>query len=327
MDQNNKRKKNFHRHFATPLLIATTAFMLGCGSKTGKAVSDTDSLSADTVREAGIDKHSEAYIRQRIDTIYKGVGKSTHDSEGKDVDYIHNPFNRDSAYCSQRYYALMKEAIQLCNVTGDILYDFDHWVCGQDWSDDWSCKVAKVYEITDSTALVDLNIHNFDDTETTIALRFERDDWYIDDFSPSKDGNDDKKYLRDTIRQGLKIREKAKTLVGYWGWVSDDGPELLLRLEMTDKGLEVTECNIYRLYGFDKATASFNGTELSVDELDYDEEALEVTREFHFDAHLEKNGDLTGDCHIKHPLASKNYDGPLTLRKGYFKYRDGVKRN
>ena len=27
---------------------------------------------------------------------------------------------------------------------------------------------------------------------------------------------------------------------GSWGWVGDDCPELLLRLEMTDKGLE--EC-------------------------------------------------------------------------------------
>ena len=180
------------------VFILTAILMLNCGNKTGKTVSDTDSLSIDTVADAGIDKHSEAYIRQRIDTIYKGVGKSTYDSEGKEVSYISNPFNRDSAYCSERYYALKKEALQLCNETGDILYDYDYWVCGQDWSDDWSCKVAKVYEITDSTAL-----------ETTIALRFERDDWYIDDFSPSKDGNDDKKYLRETIRQGMKIREKA----------------------------------------------------------------------------------------------------------------------
>lgn len=282
-------------------IIFATAFML----------SPLQSKAA----EPNVDKHSEAYIRQRIDTIYKGVGNSTYD-----------PIYRDRAYCSQRYYALMEEATQLCNETGEILYDFDHWVCGQDWSDDWSCKVAKVYEITDSTALVDLNIHNFSDTETTIALRFECDDWYIDDFSPSKDGNDDKKYLRETIRQGLKIREKAKVLVGYWGWVGDDCPELLLRLEMTDKGLEVTECNIYRLYGFDKVTASFNGTDLSVYELDYNEEAQEVNHEFHFDAHLDQNGDLTGDCLIKHPLASRNYQGPLTLRKDYFKYRDGIKR-
>ena len=293
--------------------VFAAALMLNCGNKTDKAVNDVDSLTVDSIADTGIDKHSEAYIRQRIDTIYKGVGKST------------NSFNRDSAYRSLRYYTLMCEAVQLCNETGDILYDADPWICGQDWSDDWNCKVAKVYEVTDSTALVDLNIHNFSDTKTTIALCFERGDWYIDDFSPSKDGNDDKKYLRETIREGLRIRENAKMLVGYWGWVGDDCPELLLRLEMTDNGLEVTECNIYRLYGFDKATASFNGTDLSVYELDYDEEAQEVKQEFHFDARLDRNGDLTGDCHINHPLASKNYDGPLTLRKNYFKYRDGIK--
>lgn len=295
-------------------LFFAAVLMLSCGSKTEKSVSNTDSLTVDSMADAGIDKHSEAYIRQRIDTIYKGVGKST------------NLISRDSAYCSQRYYALMCEAVQFCNEAGEILYDFDHWVCGQDWSDDWNYKVAKVYEITDSTALVDMKIHNFSDTETTIALRFERDDWYIDDFSPSKDGNDDKKYLRDTIRRGLKLREKAKTLVGYWGWVGDNCPELLLRLEMTDKGLEVTECNIYRLYGFDKATASFNGTDLSVYELDYDEEAQKLNYVFHFDAHLDKNGDLTGDCLIRHPIASRNYEGPMTLRKDYFMYRDGASK-
>ena len=162
---------------------------------------------ADSAADGDIDKHSEAYIRQRIDTIYKTVGKRTYDSEGNEVGYIETPFNRDSAYCSQRYYALMQEALEACDKTGDILYDYDYWVCGQDFSDDWSCKVKEVYEITDSTALVDLAIHNFDDTETTIALRFERDDWFIDDFSPSKDGNDDKKYLRDIIRRASSVNE------------------------------------------------------------------------------------------------------------------------
>ena len=190
-------------------LLFTIVLMIGCGSKTGKVVSDKDLQAVDSVADTGIDKHSEAYIRQRIDTIYKTVGKTTYDSEGNEVSYIRNPFNRDSAYCSQRYYALMKEALQLCDEMEEILYDYDYWVCGQDYSDDWSCKVTKVYELTDSTALVDLAIHNFSDTETTIALRFERDDWYIDDFSPSKDGNDDKKYLRDTIRQCLEKRKKA----------------------------------------------------------------------------------------------------------------------
>ena len=149
----------------------------------------------------GQDKHSETYIRQRIATIYQGVGKSTYDAEGNRVDYIQSPFNRDSAYCSQQYYALMKQALDICDKTDDVLFDYDHWVCGQDFSDDWSCKVAKVYNITDSTALVDLVIHNFSDNETTIALRFERGDWYVDDFSPTDDGEDDKAYFRRIISE------------------------------------------------------------------------------------------------------------------------------
>lgn len=120
--------------------------------------------------------------------------------------------------------------------------------------------------------------------------------------------------------QNLDSREKAKELVGYWGWVGDEGPELLLRLEMTDEGLEVSECNIYRLYGFDNATASFDGTELTVNELAYDEVAKDTTQEFYFHAHLDSNGELTGNCRIKHPAADKDYEGPLTLRKDYFKY-------
>ena len=113
------------------------------------------------------DKHSESYIRQRIATIYQNVGKATYDAEGNRVDYIHSPFNRDSAYCSQQYYALMKQALEICDKTDDVLFDYDHWVCGQDFSDDWSCKVAKVYNITDYTCLVDLIIHNFSNTFLT----------------------------------------------------------------------------------------------------------------------------------------------------------------
>ena len=152
-----------------------------------------------TLSTYGQNKHSITYIRQRIAIIYQNVGKATYDAEGNQVDYIHNHFNRDSAYCSQRYYTLMKQALEICNKKGDILFDYDHWVCGQDFSDDWSCKVANIYNVTDSTALVDLIIHNFNNSETTIALRFERNDWYIDDFSPSDDGEDDKAYFRRII--------------------------------------------------------------------------------------------------------------------------------
>ena len=208
------------------------------------------------------------------------------------------PFNLDSAYCSVRYYTLMQEALEICEETGDILYDYDYWVRGQDISDDWSYKVTKVYNVTDSTALVDMVIHNFSDIENTIALRFECDEWYIDDFSPSDDGEDDKAYLRRTIKGGKEAHEKAKTLAGSWGWVGKDSPELLLDMEMTAKGLRAKQCDVYRMYGFDHTTITFDGEHLTVNEGADDE--------------------LSPENQIR------LYDGPIRLRKGYFYYRDGV---
>ena len=99
-----------------------------------------------------------------------------------------------------QYKVVENAAVEVGHETDDILFDYDHWVCGQDFSDDWSCKVAKVYNVTDSTCLVDLIIHNFSDSETTIALRFERNDWYVDDFSPTDDGEDDKAYFLVSYR-------------------------------------------------------------------------------------------------------------------------------
>ena len=305
-------------------LFSLVAIMsVACGGKTRKAVSDTDSLAVDSISGSVVDKHSEAYIRQRIDTIYKFVGKITYDADGN-RDYNYSPFNLDSAYCSERYYALMQQASAICDETGDILYDYDYWVCGQDISDDWSYKVSKVYQVTDSTALVDMIIHNFSDTDNTIALRFERDDWYIDDFSPSDDGNDDKVSLRRIIKQGKEAHEKAKTLAGDWGWVGEDCPELLLDMEMTDKGLRAKQCDVYRMYGFDHTTITFDGEHLTVNESADDEQFPE--NQIRLYLHLDENGDLVGDCHISHRLASKSYDGPIRLRKGYFFYRDGVKK-
>ena len=306
--------------------MVAACLVVACGNKTAKAVSVSDSPAVDSLHDEAVDKHSEAYIRQRIDTIYKFVGKITYDAEGN-RNYNYSPFNLDSAYCSGRYYALMQEALEICDETGDILYDYDYWVCGQDISDDWSYKVAKVYQVTDSTALVDMIIHNFSDTEKTIALHFERDDWYIDDFNPSPNGNDDKASLRSIIKQGKEAHEKAKTLAGDWGWVGENCPELLLDMEMTDKGLRARQCDVYRMYGFDKTTITFDGEHLTVTEAnEAADDELSPENQIRLFLHLDQNGDLVGDCSISHRLASKGYEGPIRLRKGYFFYRDGVKK-
>ena len=42
------------------IFICASVFLLSCGSKTNKAVVDTDSLAIDSVADAGLDKHSDA---------------------------------------------------------------------------------------------------------------------------------------------------------------------------------------------------------------------------------------------------------------------------
>lgn len=117
------------------LMLGVLLVLTACGGKKEQKSEDN-----------GVNKHTEEYILQRIDTIYKTVGKATVDAEGNRVDYIASDFNRDSAYCSQRYYALMQQALEVCEKTGEVLYDYDHWVCGQDFSEDWSYKVKKIYQ-------------------------------------------------------------------------------------------------------------------------------------------------------------------------------------
>ena len=46
-----------------------TCILIACGGKTGKSVSDTDSLSVDSINGTTVDKHSEAYIRAEVDLL------------------------------------------------------------------------------------------------------------------------------------------------------------------------------------------------------------------------------------------------------------------
>ena len=93
---------------------------------------------------------------------------------------------------------------------------------------------------------------------------------------------------------------------------------------MTDKGLACTECYIYRAYGFEKRNlgVTFNGSSLFIHDLDAMQSGYYYSeRQFYLDATLEPNGDLKGTLYLAHP-DHDSYEGPITLRKGYFKYEN-----
>ena len=272
------------------------------------------------------DKHSEAYLTERVTAIYDDVFGVYNENNTANGWAVISQRNFENDYCSKDFNDVVKqvEEYDKAHAEEDDLgyYESDYWIQGQDWSD-LSMKIESISELQENSAKVRVIITNFGEDELVeLPMVFERGDWYIDEFGSKDEEGSDKAYFRRIISDGLKVRQKAKTLVGEWGWVGDDGPELILSLKMTDHGLKAGQCDVYRLYGFDKTGVTFDGELLSVTEYEYDDKAKKTVRDFNLYVRLNEQGDLTGTCRIVHPLASKEYDGPITLRKGYFKYRD-----
>ena len=128
------------------------------------------------------------------------------------------------------------------------------------------------------------------------------------------------KEIADFIKEQLEVRKKGKVYTGYWGWVYKDTPELLLRLEMTDKGLVCTECNIYRLHSYHNVRTSFDGDYLYLEDFSEEEGKIRLKLQ------LDEIGDMTGEAYIEHRYIKEVFEGTITLRKNFFYYRDMPQR-
>jgi len=159
-------------------ILAVFMLLTGCGKKATALVEPTD------------EKHTEAYIHQRIDSIYSSMKY-----RGPIVaDY-------DSLFCTSRYNALKSKALELSKDGGDeVIIDYDHWTNSQD-DFDFAYQIKKVEHITDSTAVVTLEAYNLGEIyPIVLGLYFERDDWYVDNFLSVGEGNE-KEYLQRIIRE------------------------------------------------------------------------------------------------------------------------------
>ncbi len=172
--------------------VMAVAFVLmtACGSKTKQDTSATDSLTTDTlltdsIAKSVVDKHSETYIRQRIESIYQCYRDSQFDESGVRVMEPHDDF--DKKYCTISYLALMNKAIRMAG-DDDIVLDKDHWTNSQD-DNDFTYIDVRISDVTETTAYAEVVATNFGKTYAIcLALLFERDDWYVDDFfTPNED--------------------------------------------------------------------------------------------------------------------------------------------
>ena len=109
-----------------------------------------------TASAADVDKHSQGYLSQRVDTIYS----------------YYNKINLDSAFCTVGYRDLMRQALDQMG-EDDVLMDYDHWINAQDYSEDLSARAASIEAFTDSTAIVKVAVRNFGrDGEIVLSMRY-----------------------------------------------------------------------------------------------------------------------------------------------------------
>lgn len=308
--------------------------LVGCGNKTkGGAADSADSVEvASTSAVADDERHTEAYIKERIASIYSHFGYSEN-SRGPEAEGM-PAVNYDSLYCSSRYLALLAEATAISRREGTVCIDANHWIVGQDVDKKWSYKLKDIRNITDSTAQVELLVNNFGPQKVVIDLLFEYGEWYVDNFrqtydASSLEGEEGEVFLssevlkeisevdelREYINMSKDDREESKPLAGEWGWVGDNCPELLLTLVMNDGYLAVKECLIYRIASFNNATASYHYKTLEVQEF------VDYVTDISLSVSLDENGDLTGTCKLNLDEFNIFYEGPITLRKNYFRYK------
>lgn len=184
------------------ILIAAAAIALAaCGTSKKTETSASKATVPASVKTKAVSKarkHTAEYIQQRIAAIYRCYDNPQYDETGTRL--MAPRANLDSIYCSTRYKALMKDALDLED-EDDILLDYDHWTNSQD-DTDFTCKTVTISNLTDSTAIAKVNEENIGSSYAVIlALRFERNDWFVDDFITEEDGDSEKEYFKRYIEQ------------------------------------------------------------------------------------------------------------------------------
>ena len=183
--------------------IMVVLLMSACSGKNTKSTSDTDQTSADSVpadeSDIGVNKHTEDYLRVRVDTMYSMYKNPKYDKVGMRI-YYGKRVNRDSAYCSMDYNKLLAKAEAIAAEYEEPVLDYDHWSRSQD-DNNFVCEEFKISNMTDSTAIVKVMARNCNEPTTiTLSMCFERNDWFVDDFL-SEDGIGEKVYFKEYIEK------------------------------------------------------------------------------------------------------------------------------
>ncbi len=133
--------------------------------------------------QAGNQLQDTTALIQRVMDIYGVAFSQYNDSDSHDT--AEPRLDVDSMFCSQDWNAWVKRVNKFDNESADGMMGFfeaDYWIMGQDW-DSLSVSDVHVKTMTDSTATVELNLHNCGSvTAVRLEMVLEGDQWRIDDF-------------------------------------------------------------------------------------------------------------------------------------------------
>lgn len=158
------------------LLLAASVFAVSCNNnpkEEGKVIGE-DSLGV----AAPMDLQTQEYIEGRVSDIYNYAITSVMD-------------DADEKFLTPDFYALQEKVIEKQRETDNLYIDHDHWIMGQD-SHNPSFEFLKAEDIDPHYAKAYVNVKAFDDQEkptlVRLTLRYNGDDWMIDDIEEEYEG-------------------------------------------------------------------------------------------------------------------------------------------
>lgn len=165
-------------------IVAATTMLCACSK-------------ANRVEENSLDTAS---VVSQVNDIYNDVFKQYVELNQQEGDK--KQVNNDSLYCSADWNRQIArvDSVNQQNGVIDIL-DVDYWIMGQDWGE-LSVSDVRVASMTDSTATVELNIHNLGNVNPVrLDMIVENGAWRIDNFIDVKNDFDWKTRMKEYLTQ------------------------------------------------------------------------------------------------------------------------------
>jgi hypothetical protein len=169
--------------------------LCGCKKEARQVISTVNNVVPEVEQSTPeSEKKTPAYLEQRVNSIYSKVFEEyNRANELEEMNSIPDP---DSLYCSKDWNHWVQKVNEYDseNNADEIgFFEADYWVMGQDFGE-LKISDVKTISLNDRRAVVELNIHNFDDiTRVRLDMSFEGNEWMIDDFTDMEHNYDWKK--------------------------------------------------------------------------------------------------------------------------------------